>query len=240
MRRTNRCASCASPTACRSSISSRPARSPRASSRPTGSGYGLTAAARRRCRSARWPVLIHIASVWVPFTSESKEAIAAYPEILKEIKLGLQECGRKLGTLHPQGQAAEARVREAHLHREVHPPHRHRAAGDPRSDVTRRATAPSRPSRTCCTRAGSSSSLKASEMDPQSASPPSRELGARRRRTPRHRRRGERSRRSSFLHQPLNPEPSRKTPRPAQRRRSRRSEPRAHQARPPLEHQHHG
>jgi len=42
-------------------------------------------------------LLVHIASVWVPFTSESKEAIAHYPEILKEIKLGLQECGRKLG-----------------------------------------------------------------------------------------------------------------------------------------------
>ena len=41
-------------------------------------------------------LLIHIASVWVPFTSESKEAIAHYPEILKEIKLALQECGRKL------------------------------------------------------------------------------------------------------------------------------------------------
>ncbi|MBL4888974.1 MAG: DNA topoisomerase VI subunit B [Candidatus Lindowbacteria bacterium] len=42
-------------------------------------------------------IAVHIASVWVPFTSESKEAIAAYPEILKEIKLGLQECGRRLG-----------------------------------------------------------------------------------------------------------------------------------------------
>jgi DNA topoisomerase-6 subunit B len=35
-------------------------------------------------------------SVWVPFTSESKEAIAAYPEITKEIRLALQECGRQL------------------------------------------------------------------------------------------------------------------------------------------------
>ena len=43
-------------------------------------------------------VLVHIASVWVPFTSESKEAIAAYEQITKEIKLALQECGRKLGT----------------------------------------------------------------------------------------------------------------------------------------------
>jgi DNA topoisomerase-6 subunit B len=31
-------------------------------------------------------LMVHMASVWVPFTSESKEAIAHYPEILKEIK----------------------------------------------------------------------------------------------------------------------------------------------------------
>jgi len=43
-------------------------------------------------------VVVHIASVWVPFTSESKEAIAHYPEIIKEIKLVLQECGRKLAS----------------------------------------------------------------------------------------------------------------------------------------------
>lgn len=42
-------------------------------------------------------VALHIASVWVPFTSESKEAIASYPEIIKEMKLALQECGRRLG-----------------------------------------------------------------------------------------------------------------------------------------------
>ncbi len=43
-------------------------------------------------------VMVHIASVWVPFTSESKEAIAQYPEIIKEIRLGLQECGRQVAT----------------------------------------------------------------------------------------------------------------------------------------------
>lgn len=43
-------------------------------------------------------VLVHMASVWVPFTSESKEAIADYDEIRKEIKLALQECGRKLAS----------------------------------------------------------------------------------------------------------------------------------------------
>ena len=42
-------------------------------------------------------ILIHMASVWVPFTSEAKEAIAHYPEIIKETRLALQEIGRELG-----------------------------------------------------------------------------------------------------------------------------------------------
>jgi DNA topoisomerase-6 subunit B len=42
-------------------------------------------------------VLVHMASVWVPFTSESKEAVASYPEIIKEVRLGLQEAGRRVG-----------------------------------------------------------------------------------------------------------------------------------------------
>ena len=42
-------------------------------------------------------IMVHMASVWVPFTSESKEAVAHYPEIIKELKLAIQECGRKLG-----------------------------------------------------------------------------------------------------------------------------------------------
>ncbi len=43
-------------------------------------------------------VAIHIGSVWVPYTSESKEALAHYPDIIKEIKLALQEAGRQLGS----------------------------------------------------------------------------------------------------------------------------------------------
>ncbi|MFT7517321.1 MAG: DNA topoisomerase-6 subunit B [Myxococcota bacterium] len=42
-------------------------------------------------------ILVHMASVWVPFTSEAKEAIAPYDEILKEVRLAMQEAGRKLG-----------------------------------------------------------------------------------------------------------------------------------------------
>lgn len=41
-------------------------------------------------------VVVHMASVWVPFTSESKEAIAGYPEIEEQITRALQDCGRKL------------------------------------------------------------------------------------------------------------------------------------------------
>ena len=41
-------------------------------------------------------IVVHMASVWVPFTSESKEAIASYPEIEEQIIKALQDCGRKL------------------------------------------------------------------------------------------------------------------------------------------------
>jgi DNA topoisomerase-6 subunit B len=58
--------------------------------------YGLS---QSRGALPRGPVtvMVHMASVWVPFTSESKEAIAAYPEIQKELRLALQAVGRKLG-----------------------------------------------------------------------------------------------------------------------------------------------
>jgi len=41
-------------------------------------------------------ILVHLVSVWVPFTSEGKQAIAAYPDIVREIKLALQDAGRQL------------------------------------------------------------------------------------------------------------------------------------------------
>jgi len=43
-------------------------------------------------------MVVHMVSVWVPFTSEAKEAIAHYPEIIKEMKLALQEAGRKMAS----------------------------------------------------------------------------------------------------------------------------------------------
>jgi DNA topoisomerase VI subunit B len=59
--------------------------------------YGLQQA-RGSLPSGPVVIMIHMASTWVPFTSESKEAIADYDEIRKEMRLALQECGRKLGT----------------------------------------------------------------------------------------------------------------------------------------------
>jgi DNA topoisomerase-6 subunit B len=43
-------------------------------------------------------VVLHLASVWVPFTSEAKEAVAHYPELLREMRLAIQEAGRRLAT----------------------------------------------------------------------------------------------------------------------------------------------
>lgn len=58
--------------------------------------YGLS---QTRGQLPRGPLTImaHFASVWAPYTSESKEALAAYPEIQKELRLALQTVGRKLG-----------------------------------------------------------------------------------------------------------------------------------------------
>ncbi|MBI3191006.1 DNA topoisomerase VI subunit B [archaeon] len=57
-------------------------------------------------------LVVHICSVWVPFMSESKEAVAAYPEIIKEVKLALQDAGRKLSSyLSGKHRAGEAKRR---------------------------------------------------------------------------------------------------------------------------------
>jgi DNA topoisomerase-6 subunit B len=61
-------------------------------------------------------ILVHVASVWVPYTSESKEAIEPYPEILKEIRLGLQQCARKLAHyLHHKLQLHEEYDRRVYI-----------------------------------------------------------------------------------------------------------------------------
>ncbi len=60
-------------------------------------------------------VMVHLASVWVPFSSESKEAVADYDEIRKEIRLAIQSCGRRMG----QFVKRKARARNEAKRREV-------------------------------------------------------------------------------------------------------------------------
>jgi len=67
-------------------------------------------------------ILVHMASVWVPFTSESKEAVARYPEILKEIRLALQLAGRRLSH-HLSARRREAEEGRKHSYIETYIPH---------------------------------------------------------------------------------------------------------------------
>jgi DNA topoisomerase-6 subunit B len=67
-------------------------------------------------------VIVHMASVWVPFTSESKEAIAHYPEIIKEMKLALQGCGRRMSH-HISRRRKEAEAERKRSYIEKYIPH---------------------------------------------------------------------------------------------------------------------
>ena len=65
-------------------------------------------------------IMVHIASVWVPFTSESKDAVAQYPEIIKEFRFALQECGRKMTTyLRKQRRVAEEAKKAAYIEKYI-------------------------------------------------------------------------------------------------------------------------
>jgi DNA topoisomerase-6 subunit B len=84
-------------------------------------GYGLSMA-KGALPTGPMALFVHIASVWVPFTSESKEAIAAYPEIMKELRLALQDCGRRLG-MHIRAHRREAEEEKKKSYIERYIPH---------------------------------------------------------------------------------------------------------------------
>ncbi len=67
-------------------------------------------------------ILVHVASPWVPFTSESKEAVASYPAIEKEITLAVQECARGLRR-HISGNRRRAEERRKREYIEKYIPH---------------------------------------------------------------------------------------------------------------------
>jgi DNA topoisomerase-6 subunit B len=58
--------------------------------------YGLEQPSGKGIPSGPAIFLTHISSTLIPFTSESKEAIADIPEIESEIKLAFRECARKV------------------------------------------------------------------------------------------------------------------------------------------------
>jgi DNA topoisomerase VI subunit B len=83
--------------------------------------YGLSQS-QRSLPQGPIVILIHIASVWVPFTSEAKEAIAHYPEIIKEVKLALQEAGRALGAyVRKKGRVKDEMKKRSYI--EIYIPH---------------------------------------------------------------------------------------------------------------------
>lgn len=61
-------------------------------------------------------IFLHVASVWVPFTSESKEAVADYDELRRELSLALRECGRHLRAhIAKHARLAEEEKRRSHI-----------------------------------------------------------------------------------------------------------------------------
>jgi DNA topoisomerase-6 subunit B len=80
----------------------------------TWRNYGV-AQSRGALPAGPMVIFVHMASVWVPFTSESKEAIADYDEIRKEIKLALQECGRRLGVFLRRRERAKSEFRRRNI-----------------------------------------------------------------------------------------------------------------------------
>ncbi|HEY3305097.1 MAG TPA: DNA topoisomerase VI subunit B [Candidatus Binatia bacterium] len=80
----------------------------------TWRNYGV-AQSRGALPAGPMVIFVHMASVWVPFTSESKEAIADYDEIRKEIKLALQECGRRLGVFLRRREHAKSEFRRRNI-----------------------------------------------------------------------------------------------------------------------------
>ena len=66
--------------------------------------YGFDQASGKGIPSGPAIFFVHMSSTLIPFTSESKEAIADIPEIESEIKLAFRECARKV---------------QSHIHKEV-------------------------------------------------------------------------------------------------------------------------
>ncbi len=66
-------------------------------------------------------LMVHIASTSVPFTSESKDAVANIPEIEDELRLALQEAGRTLHSHLKKQRSLQKRQRKQNVIAEILP-----------------------------------------------------------------------------------------------------------------------
>lgn len=83
--------------------------------------YGLQQA-RGALPSGPVVIMVSISSVWVPYTSESKEAVAHYPEIIKELRLALMEGGRRLSRfLNKRRRAADEDKKRRYIEKYLDP-----------------------------------------------------------------------------------------------------------------------
>ncbi len=73
--------------------------------------YGLDQKGGRGIPHGPAVIMVHIASTKVPFTSESKEAVANIAEIIEEVQKGLRACARRLQT-HLNKKVRKKKARE--------------------------------------------------------------------------------------------------------------------------------
>ncbi|MAH43530.1 DNA topoisomerase VI subunit B [archaeon] len=82
--------------------------------------YGLTQSGKSM-PSGPVAVVVHMCSAWVPFISESKEAMAPYPDIVKEMKLAIQNVARQLYSHLRKKQRAKHESRRMQIFEEYLP-----------------------------------------------------------------------------------------------------------------------
>lgn len=105
--------------------------------------YGVEQRGGRGLPHGPMIILVHVCSTKVPFTSEAKEAVAPIPEIVDEVTLALQECGRRLKS-HMKKRARREKTQEKfEIVRAILPRMAQKSAaivGRPVPDITRTIT----------------------------------------------------------------------------------------------------
>ncbi|MEF8807497.1 DNA topoisomerase VI subunit B [Natronomonas sp.] len=83
--------------------------------------YGLDQPGGSGMPSGPAVIMAHVASTSVPFTSESKDAVANIPEIEKQLRLALQEAGREMNSYLSKQRSLEKRRRKQNVIADILP-----------------------------------------------------------------------------------------------------------------------